>query len=200
MVGPSHAVCALGVVVAAGHLTGVTPTRIELFVYLLGALAPDLDGDGSIARPGTILKTFLGWKIAKLVDQIGITVSKLANALCGHRGLFHWPAVALLFILCGYFLGLPLLRWFGYGYLVHILCDCLTFQGIALLAPFRFRNYSLSLFSTGSLRELLIVSIVFCATVYWGFALLPSSLQEGFHTLHSQYFQEKGRLDSQPSM
>lgn len=187
MVGPSHAVCALGAVVAAGHLTGITPTRLELFFYLIGTLAPDIDGDGSIARPGTILKIFIGWKLAKIVDGIGATISAMANALCGHRGIFHWPAVGLALIACGYCLGLNALMWFGFGYLVHILCDTLTYQGIPLLAPLRFRRYSLSMFKTGSLPELALTTSVLIATIYWGFDLLPNKLQNGFHEIYSHY-------------
>lgn len=187
MVGPSHAVCALGAVVAAGHLTGMTPTRIELICYLLGALAPDIDGDGSIARPGTLLKTFIGWKLAKIVDGIGTTVSAMANAVCGHRGFFHWPALAFVFIGAGYCLNVPSLLWFGYGYLLHILCDTLTTQGIPLLAPLRFRKYSLSLFRTGSLRELCLSCAVLVGTLCWGLELLPPKLQAGFQEIYDHY-------------
>jgi len=187
MVGPSHAVCALGVVVAAGHLIGITPNRIELLFYLIGTLAPDIDGDGSIARPGTILKSFLGWKVAKFIDQLGATVSAMANSICGHRGFFHWPALALCLIAAGRFLGSSGLIWFGFGYLVHILCDTLTRQGVPFFAPLRFRSYSLSLFATGSFRELILTLCVLIATVNWGFTLLPPTLQAGFHEIHERY-------------
>ena len=187
MVGPSHAVCALGVVVAIGHATGVVPTRLELFFYLIGTLSPDIDGDGSIARPGTILKTFLGWRVAKFIDQIGSTLSKTVRAIFGHRGFFHWPIVALVLMGAGYFLSEPALLWFGFGYFVHIACDTMTFQGIQWLAPLRYRPYSLSLFRTGSLREVLLFCVVLVATVFWGFELLPQTLQNGFHELSARY-------------
>lgn len=187
MVGPSHAICALGVAVAGGHALGVTPSRVELFFYLIGTLSPDIDGDGSIARPGTLLKSFLGWKIARFIDNIAATVGAMAKSISGHRGFFHWPIVAFTLIGAGYFLASGNLLWFGIGYLIHIACDTLTHQGIQLLAPLRFKEYSARLFATGSAREFLLTACVLVATIYWGFSLLPLSLQDGFDELRGRY-------------
>ena len=116
MTAPTHIVTGLATVVVLGRLTGVTPDAVGLAAFLLGSLAPDIDGEGVITRPGTILRNLLGRGIANLLDAMFEMVPKLVNLLFGHRGFIHSPLLAFsIFALDGYF-GLHWLEWIAIGY------------------------------------------------------------------------------------
>lgn len=187
MLAPSHVVCGLGAVVVLGHSTGILPTPPELLIFIIGSLAPDIDGDGTITRPGHMFHPFIGRTLGKLVDGIVGLVGAIAKGIAGHRGLFHWPIVPILMFLAASHFELPKLQWFAFGYLVHILCDTLTVHGIPLLAPITQRNFSLRIMRTGSTVELFITALVFITTIVFGFSLLPDSVQNGMRGLVEHY-------------
>lgn len=48
MTAPTHILTGLASVVIVGHSTGITPTATSLVAFLVGTLAPDIDGNGAI--------------------------------------------------------------------------------------------------------------------------------------------------------
>ena len=60
MTAPTHIITGLASVVIVGHATGITPSAPSLLAMLVGTLAPDIDGNGSITKPGTILRQLIG--------------------------------------------------------------------------------------------------------------------------------------------
>ncbi len=187
MLAPSHVVCGLGVVVAIGHTTGIVPTAPELLIFIVGSLAPDIDGDGTITRPGHLFHPFIGRTLGKFVDGVTRVVGAIAKAIAGHRGLFHWLILPVVTFLLATQFDLPKLQWFAFGYLVHILCDALTVRGVPLLAPASYRNCSLGIMRTGSGAEFLFTVLVFVATTVFGFYLLPESARSAMQNMVEHY-------------
>lgn len=134
------------VIVAAG--TGIVWSAATL---------PDIDNPDS--RPGH--------QLDQLIPGLPVWLEQHA----GHRGITHWGISAVLlggilaFLLAAI---TPVLAWLGVavglGWLVHILGDCLTWQGAPLLAPFVDKSIRPPYgwrFKTGGRFELLIVRWVF---------------------------------------
>ncbi|NLF24257.1 MAG: metal-dependent hydrolase [Deltaproteobacteria bacterium] len=187
MVGPSHAIFALAATVAVGRTTGITPDRLGLFCVLIGALLPDIDGRGSITKPGTLLKRVLPRFAVVFFNWIGQMVAELVQMISKHRGFFHWPLLALILMLVGYRYGLSWMSWLGFGYLTHILGDALTHEGVPFFAPWSRRSYGLGLFKTSSWTEALLDAFLLIFIVVCGYPLLTHSLLEGFEEIFSYY-------------
>ena len=64
MTAPTHIATGLATVVVVGRVSGVTPDAVGLLAFIVGSLSPDIDGEGVITRPGTILRQLLGRGIA----------------------------------------------------------------------------------------------------------------------------------------
>jgi membrane-bound metal-dependent hydrolase YbcI (DUF457 family) len=80
------------------------------------------------------------------LNRIIPSASTWIESMFGHRGITHWGGTAVsLGTLTGTLAVMvdPSLWWIGLavgvGLLLHIACDCLTWLGAPLLAPFRMR-------------------------------------------------------------
>ena len=183
MTGPTHTVVGIASVVAFGHATGIVPTPVNFILVVIGALAPDIDGEGTIARPGTILKRFIPKILRQILDWIGRTISSIIRKLFGHRGVTHWLIWPLLMMAAAPYSGHGWLFWFGLGYLSHILADSLTVAGTPLLAPIYRESIALARFRTGSKIEGLIFSALLLYVLCFGYIFLPKHTQEAFLSL-----------------
>lgn len=132
---------------------GLPETSLTWLALALGGLAPDLDGGGTIARPSNFLPKITPKPVLIILDQIGLTISKLVQSGLGHRGGLHWPLWGAALIFAGAYYAMPWLYWFGVGYLFHIAGDALTVAGVPLLGPVSQRKVSLFPMRTGSKLE-----------------------------------------------
>jgi inner membrane protein len=181
MTGPSHIVLALASSVALSRAASFAPSPLEVIILCVGALLPDIDGNGSITRPGTILKRFLGNTLSQLLNAIVVPFAFLIRILFGHRGLTHSLLVPCLIFALEKLLGSA--HWLSFGYLTHILGDLMTPKGVPLFSPILKSNFSLKVFKTGSILEWVFVSILFVYTVIFGVQFLPSNTQEAIKNL-----------------
>lgn len=187
MTGPTHILIGLASVVALGDVNIARPSSIQLLTLILGAIAPDIDGDGTIARPGTILGRFVPRGPRLILDQLGIVLSRILHLLFGHRGLLHAPIVPIIIYGCAEVYDLGWLKWFALGYATHLAADFLTKGGVPLLSPASAKRFSGLPIRTGSWLEALIASLLTIFIIWGGFELLPDgmkgSLQELNHLL-----------------
>ncbi|GEM_PF-2122187 len=181
MTGPSHIVLALASSVALSRATGFVPSPVEILILCVGALLPDIDGDGVITRPGTILKNFLGRTLSQLLDAIVAPFALIIRLLFGHRGVTH--ALIVPGILFFVELSVGVSHWLSFGYLTHILGDFLTPKGVPLFSPFVKYSFSLKVFKTGSILEWIIVSVLFLYMIVFGIELLPENARDVFYNL-----------------
>lgn len=104
--------------VAAGLPLVSAETGVLVAVGALAALVPDIDHPNSLIRQRTGV---LGW---------------LAGGWFGHRGFTHTlVALALVALLAGLLLPLPLAAAVVAGYGSHLLLDALTRSGVPLAWP-----------------------------------------------------------------
>lgn len=133
---------------------------------VIGSLAPDIDGGGTIARPSKFLPDIIpGW-LQKALDGVGLKIARAVQAVFGHRGGLHWPIWAGLMIWAGGRYDLDWLIWFGAGYLLHIAGDLITVAGVPLLGPISPKRISLFPMRTGGRLEIAI-SFVLWTFVLW---------------------------------
>jgi inner membrane protein len=168
MTGSTHVVIAVAATLAYSVSTGQTPDLSGWMALIIGSLAPDIDSGGAtIARPGSLIGggyLFPRW-LTRLLDQIGLTLSRLIRSLLGHRNVTHWPVWAIALMLLGHHLGLIWLGWFGFGYLWHILADFCTKSGVPVAGPFCTKAIKWSPLKTGTWAESVL------ATALWGFIM-----------------------------
>jgi inner membrane protein len=184
MMAPTH--------ITIGALSGVLvaraseqPMTIMFFVVLLiGSLAPDIDGQGSITKPGSILARFLPGPLIGLLNGIGMTIAGVLNFIFGHRGFIHAPLLPTIMIGAGLLLEHTWLMWFGVGYASHLMADFCTKGGIPVLSPLQTKKYSLFPVTTGSWVEAVIFTVTLCATLALGFAYLPKNTQVALRDLY----------------
>ena len=159
MQGKNHVALALAAPLAGALLVG-TPLPASALAWgglVLGSLAPDIDGEGSIARWGDWLpRSVTPRPLVRLLNWAGRTVSSFVRAVFGHRAAFHWPLWGVALGLAGWSLGHDWLLWFGVGYILHILGDALTVAGVPLLGPLLLRDFSLLPMRTGGRVEAVI--------------------------------------------
>jgi len=117
-----------------------------LLVFLIGSFFPDIDSPYS----------FIGRK------------TKILGWLFRHRGLFHsiWMLISLSVGIWVLFSNATYSIVFGLGYLVHLITDAVTKEGIYPLYPFRFRIRGF--IKTNSVAE----KVVFTFCLIAGFVLL----------------------------
>jgi inner membrane protein len=161
-----------------GRLGGVTPTAVELLAVIAGSLAPDVDGNGSITRPGTILRRLLGRWIADVLDALAWVLVKTIRVFFKHRGFIHSPCMVLAILGVAAVFEHPWLAWFALGYAAHLLGDAATAGGIPVLSPFSERRVSLSSMRTGSGKEMVVAGVLLVLTCVCGWALLPEGVKE----------------------
>jgi membrane-bound metal-dependent hydrolase YbcI (DUF457 family) len=163
MQGKNHIALALAVPLAGSMLTGqqlLPPTAAAWGCLILGSLAPDIDGEGSICYLGNFLPRHITPRpIIKILNWIGRTISSGLRATLGHRAALHAPVWGL--IMMGLGLGLfdlkvnysEWLLWFGLGYLLHLFGDSLTKTGIPVFWPLFGGHISLTPMVTGKFVE-----------------------------------------------
>lgn len=181
MTGPTHLVFGLSLGIAVSRAGLVPLTAPFLLLLCIGALAPDLDGDGTLSRPGTILGRFLPKGLRTMLDGIGQTLSGLANMLTGHRGFFHWLIVPLAMLYGAWIWKSSGFFWFSFGYLTHVMADACTKGGVPLLAPINRNNLSLMPIKTGSRTEACIFVGLIVVVVISGVGLLPEETQRALY-------------------
>lgn len=174
MTGPTHVAIALAGTLAYTAATGDQPTTAGWIALILGSLAPDIDGGGTIARPGSLLGRLLPKWLARLLDNIGLFISGLIRKILGHRTATHWPAWAILMGFIALAWQWPWLLWFAVGYAWHIVGDFLTKDGVPLLGPIWTKNIRWSPIRTGTWPEAVISLALWGLIFYYGWAYIPA--------------------------
>jgi len=157
MQGKNHVALALAIPLGAALLT--QPIFLPATVagwggLIIGSLAPDIDGEGSVAYLGNWLPRHVTPKpVVALLNGLGRTISGVIRSIFGHRKTLHWPVIGGLLILLGSFWQAEWLFWFGVGYVLHILGDSLTVSGVPLLGPLSKRDFSFCPMVTGKFFE-----------------------------------------------
>ncbi len=129
------------------------PGLLSVSSAVIGSLAPDLDGGGTIARPSNFLPHLFPKWLMDFVDWFGIHFSKLVKKIFGHRGILHWPIIGLLISYAGFYTHVNLLMFFGFGWLLHLAGDIITVNGIPLFGPFSHKKISVFGMRVGSQFE-----------------------------------------------
>lgn len=195
MTAPTHIVTGLATVVVVGRVSGVTPDSVGLLAFIVGALAPDIDGEGVITRPGTILRALVGRGIGNLLDAIFELVSAVIHLVFGHRGFIHSPLLACSITGLGVYLGQEWLVWFGVGYAAHLLGDALTAGGIPMWSPILPRRVSLSTMRTGSRTEYVLAAVLLVMTCIVGWGLLPEDVKD----MHRMVYEKLAGSEAVPA-
>ena len=99
MQGTTHLTFGLGLGLALGILfeAPYDVSTVDIIGVSLGALFPDIDSEGLIAHPGKLLSV-KNKNIRTALNSLGSGLSKTITKFAKHRGFFHWPFNALLFI------------------------------------------------------------------------------------------------------
>ena len=190
MTGPTHVISGLAAAVALGRLASVAPTTVEFLTLIVGTLAPDIDGRGTITRPGKILRPFLGRWIGGFIDGVFGLFTGTVRLLFGHRGFIHAPLLAVVFFALGATFERGWVTWFAIGYALHLLGDAMTVEGIPLWSPFSSRRMSLSKIRTGSRTERLVATGLVLVTVVFGWSLLPEGVKATQRSLFEAVWQK----------
>ena len=149
---------------------------------VLGALAPDLDHSGSIiARPGNLLRPILPRYVRKALNLGGQVVSRGIGLVSPHRGVLHYPLTAIGLGVIGITIHSPLMTWFSWGYVTHLLGDFCTVKGIPVFGPFSRRGVDWSPIRTGGLIEGLLSLVFWCGAIASVYFYLPESQQRWIH-------------------
>ena len=184
MMAPTHITIGALSGVLFAKASGQPLTIIYFIVLLIGSLAPDIDGQGSITKPGSILSRFLPGPLIGLFNGIGLTIAGILNFVFGHRGFIHAPLLPAIMIGAGLVSGHTWLMWLGVGYASHLMADFCTKGGIPALSPLLTKKYSLFPVTTGSWVEAVIFTITLCATLMLGFEYLPENTQVALRDLY----------------
>lgn len=193
MQGKNHVALALAAPLGLAMATGSTeflPTGVAGWGGLiLGSLAPDLDGEGSICYLGNFLPRHITPKpIVRILNWIGRTISSGIRAVLGHRKSLHWPTWGFIMAAWGWGLGLDWLMWFGIGYVFHIIGDSLTKSGVPLFGPLSSKDISFTPMVTGKFVESAF-GVLLWGFVAWRIAgLLPydSWLWQLYYRFHPE--------------
>lgn len=157
MQGKNHVALALAIPLASTWL--IPPGLLPASVWgwgglIIGSLAPDMDGEGSIAYWGNWLPRYITPRpVIGLLNWLGQTTSSIIRSIFGHRNALHWPVLALAMALAGVYFGLEWLLWFGLGYGLHIFGDSLTKSGVPLFGPVWQADISFTPMVTGKFTE-----------------------------------------------
>jgi membrane-bound metal-dependent hydrolase YbcI (DUF457 family) len=138
MQGKNHVALALAIPLAGAMLAGVDlPSTVAGWGGLIiGSLAPDIDGEGSVCYLGNFLPHHITPKpVIAILNGLGKTISGVVRSIFGHRKALHWPAWGVGLMVLGINFDLDWLIWFGLGYGLHIAGDSLTKSGVPLFGP-----------------------------------------------------------------
>jgi membrane-bound metal-dependent hydrolase YbcI (DUF457 family) len=180
MQGKNHVALALAIPLAGAMLTGpgFLPTTVATWGSLIiGSLAPDIDGEGSVCYLGNFLPRHITPKpVITILNGIGKTISGVVRDIFGHRNALHWPAWGSALVILGVYLNLGWLIWFGLGYMLHIVGDSLTKSGVPLFGPLLTVDISFTPMVTGKWFESAFGYVLWCF-VAWRLAVevLPRS-------------------------
>ena len=167
MTGATHVVLALGTLGVQSYFTGYNLTPLGMVMILFGALAPDIDGGGLVARPGKLFRPWVGRKGAAAINAPGLFISDVARDVFGHRGFLHTPFFAACMALVGIMFGLEWLIFFTWGYVTHIFGDFCTVAGIPVFGPFSWERYRLMSVRNGTLGETAVAILLIVASIIW---------------------------------
>lgn len=148
---------------AAAPILGLTgPGDLIAWTALaVGALAPDLDGGGLVTKPSAWIPDVI--PVPAFVDRAGRAFGRLVFKIFGHRGMLHYPVVAVVLGVLAVALHIPWLAWLAVGYASHLLADSVTKMGIPILGPLSSERYGLGprslRVSTGGQIETLILTV-----------------------------------------
>jgi inner membrane protein len=192
MIGPTHVISGLAAAAALGRITGVTPTLVEFLALIVGTLAPDIDGRGTITRPGKILRPFLGRRLGGLIDGLVGVVTGTVKMCFGHRGFIHAPLLAVVFFAFGAVFQRDWVTWFAFGYALHLVGDAMTVEGIPVWSPFSSRRMSFARIRTGSRTEGAIATGLVLLTIVFGWSVLPEGVKAAQRNLFEAVWREAG--------
>lgn len=184
MTAPTHIIMALSSCVALQQVTSLRLDIFQILIVLLGSLAPDLDTDGSISKPGKILRRFVGPGIARIIDSLVAVPVAILQSISRHRGLTHWPLLCLIFFISAKYFKINWLLYFSLGYATHLIADFLTVEGIPVFAPINFNKYSAKICKVGTWLEGLIAFSLLAYTLVYGFEFLPLLTQEAYRNMY----------------
>jgi len=159
MQGKNHVALALAIPLAGAMLLD-TPLPATAWAWgglVVGSLAPDIDGEGSIAYWGNFLPGRITPRpVVGLLNWLGTSISSLIRSVFGHRKLFHWPVWGVVLMLAASMLPsayASILFWFGLGYILHILGDAMTKSGVPIFGPLWQADISFTPMVTGKFTE-----------------------------------------------
>ncbi|MBI5871846.1 metal-dependent hydrolase [archaeon] len=110
---------------------------LELLSFLLGSVIPDIDSSAS-----------------KVGRKFGF-VSMLIEIIFGHRGIVHSVWIPILLFIAYLMTALSFLKFFAFGYILHLGLDAVTKTGIRVFGPFGLRVKGL--IKTGGIIEIALV-------------------------------------------
>lgn len=177
MTGPTHVAIAVAATLAWSAHTGQPPAPMGWLALIVGSLSPDIDGAGTIARPGSLAGRLLPRWLARLLDGIGTMISRVIRAILGHRNATHWLIWPVAIMMLGFNLDKPWLWWFGWGYLWHIAGDFCTVAGVPLFGPIFNQDIKWSPLRTGSWLEWLVSLALWGVIFYYAWAYIPPEAQ-----------------------
>jgi len=184
MQGKNHVALALAVPLAGAMLVGIDllpATAAAWGGLIIGSLAPDVDGEGSVCYLGNFLPRHITPKpVVTILNGIGKTISGVVRDIFGHRKALHWPLWGFMLVLAGGNFQLDWLAWLGVGYVLHIAGDSLTKSGVPLLGPVLAVDISFTPMVTGKWLESAFGYALWCF-VAWRLAIevLPRSVWLG---------------------
>jgi membrane-bound metal-dependent hydrolase YbcI (DUF457 family) len=166
MQGKNHIALALAVPLAGAMLFNPHSLPQDAATWgglILGSLAPDLDGEGSICYLGNFLPRHITPKpVVRILNWLGRTISSGIRAVFGHRKALHWPLWGCVLLVLGITSGQAWLAWFGIGYVLHIAGDSLTKSGVPLFGPVLAADINFTPMVTGKWVEKTFGYLLWC--------------------------------------
>jgi len=128
---------------ASAHAVGMPGPNglISWLALAVGTLAPDLDGGGLITKPSAWVPAL--FPMPKAADRTGRAVGRAVSRRFRHRGVLHYPLVAVILGILAFSLDSTWLVWFAVGYASHLLADSLTKGGIPVWGPLSKKRHGL---------------------------------------------------------
>ncbi|MDI6737936.1 MAG: metal-dependent hydrolase [Nanoarchaeota archaeon] len=114
-------------------------------VFLFASILPDID----------TTKSAIGKRLWP--------VSSILTLFTRHRGFFHTVWIPLAVLGIGFYLKIALLAAFTMGYLVHLLSDAITEEGVSLFSPL-IKHHTKGFIKTGGKLEYVFLILV-CAGI-----------------------------------
>lgn len=208
MLGKSHLIISEAIMVGACLAAPAAIMPVDHSVILTvggiaGALAPDLDKEHTmaakylpkvshmVAKLGHRKGTHTIWALILL----GIIPAFVTLLAAGWQGSDHRSPIAFWF----FTMFALLLDGFWFGYLLHLLEDNLSIQGVMFLYPlthyavsertgheYKARRWSRFRYRTGSPAEAFIRYLAFVLLIVgWGFLLWQRGYQDGYWIMHT---------------